>query len=77
MHASESTFFVVVTSCYLCDYTFSTSTYIIRTRVSGSRVCIIPYLVGIMAVVNIYRYKVPLREEARGVAQERNEKHPA
>ena len=22
-------------------------------------------------------YKVPLREEARGVAQERNEKHPA
>ena len=26
---------------------------------------------------NIYQYKVPLREEARGVAQERNEKHPA
>ena len=25
----------------------------------------------------IYIYKVPLREEARGVAQERNEKHPA
>ena len=25
----------------------------------------------------IEKYKVPLREEARGVAQERNEKHPA
>ena len=25
----------------------------------------------------ISKYKVPLREEARGVAQERNEKHPA
>ena len=26
---------------------------------------------------NTTEYKVPLREEARGVAQERNEKHPA
>ena len=30
-----------------------------------------------MKITFYNRYKVPLREEARGVAQERNEKHPA
>ena len=34
------------------------------------------HIVGLVHKNNT-EYKVPLREEARGVAQERNEKHPA